>query len=312
MGIRNEIVNFIAYWSAKTELPVRHFLSWLNLFPGRFYAWKNRFNLGNQHNGMIPKKHWLLPWEQQAIINYAQMHPHEGYRRMTFMMLDEDFVAASPSSVYRVLKAADLLSTAAHGASNKGKGFTQPTKPHEHWHIDISYINIACTFYYLCSILDGFSRFVVHCELREHMREEDIEITLQHALEKFSEAKPRVISDNGPQFIAKDFKEYIRLMEITHVTTSPYYPQSNGKLERYHRTIKSECIRQNMMINLSFAITQIQGYVEHYNTKRLHSAIGYITPLDKLQGNAEVIFTTRKKKLKQAQSTRLALYKADY
>jgi transposase InsO family protein len=141
------------------------------------------------------------------------------------------------------------------------------------------------------------------------MREEDIEITLQHALEKFSEAKPRIISDNGPQFIAKDFKEYIRLMEITHVTTTPYYPQSNGKLERYHRTIKSECIRQNTLINLSFTMTQIQTYVDHYNTKRLHSTIGYITPLDKLQGHAENIFAARKKKLKQAQLNRLTAYK---
>jgi hypothetical protein len=109
MDARNEIVNFITYWATKTELPVQHFLSWLNLFPGRFYAWKNRVNLDNKHNGVIPKKHWLLPWEQRAIINYAQAHPNEGYRRMTFMMLDECVVAVSPSSVYRHLVKAKVL-----------------------------------------------------------------------------------------------------------------------------------------------------------------------------------------------------------
>jgi transposase InsO family protein len=305
MAVRNDIVKFIEDWSSKTELPIRNFLLWLNLFPGRFYTWKTRKKVGNCHNGLIPKKHWLLAWERQAIINYAKANPNEGYRRMTFMMLDENVVAVSPSSVYRILKSENLLDILDCSESSKGTGFTQPTKAHEHWHIDISYINIACTYYYLCSILDGFSRYIVHWELRERMREADIEITLQHALEIFPGAKPRIISDNGPQFIAKDFKEYVRLMEMTHVTTSPYYPQSNGKLERYHRTIKSECVRQNIMVDLSFALSQIRSYVEHYNTKRLHSAIGYITPQDKLRGNAVSIFAARKSKLKQAQTARL-------
>lgn len=312
MPIRNDIVKFIMYWSSKTELPIRNFLLWLNLFPGRFYTWKTREAIGNRHNSLVPKKHWLLPWEHEAIINYAKANPNNGYRRMTFMMLDEDIVAVSPSSVYRVLKAEKLLDTMVNSDSQKGTGFKQPSKAHEHWHIDISYVNIACTFYYLCSILDGYSRFIVHWELREHMRETDVEITLQHALEKFIEAKPRIISDNGPQFIAKDFKEYIRLMEITHVTTSPYYPQSNGKLERYHRTIKSECVRQNVMLNVSFALSQLQSYVEYYNTKRLHSAIGYITPQAKLDGKSENIFADRRKKLKQAQTIRSLAYKTSF
>lgn len=309
MAIRDDIVNFVCYWSNKTELPIRKYLLWLNLFPGRFYAWKTRRELGNRHNGLVPKKHWLLPWERKAIIDYARTHSGEGYRRMTFMMLDENIVAVSPSSVYRVLKAENLLDSMDCHVSKKGTGFKQPTNPHEHWHIDISYINIGCTFYYLCSILDGFSRFIVHWELRERMREEDIEITLQHALEKFPGVKPRIISDNGPQFIAKDFKEYVRLMEITHVTTSPYYPQSNGKLERYHRTIKTECIRRNPMVDLSFAISQLDLYVERYNIQRLHSAIGYITPQAKVLGKAEDIFTERRTKLRQAKSVRLTAYK---
>ena len=87
----------------------------------------------------------------------------------------------------------------------------------------------------MCSILDGFSRFFVHSDLRESMREADVEVILQRAQEKYQEAKPRIISDNGPQFIARDFKEFIRISGMTHVRTSPYYPQSNGKIERWHR-----------------------------------------------------------------------------
>ncbi|WP_242452850.1 DDE-type integrase/transposase/recombinase, partial [Prosthecochloris ethylica] len=169
------------------------------------------------------------------------------------MMLDQDIVAVSPSSVYRVLSAAGLLRRWNVKKSSKGNGFKQPLKPHEHWHIDVSYVNILGTFYYLCSILDGCSRYIVHWELRQKMTEQDVEIILQRAHEKFSEAKPRIISDNGPQFIAKDFKEYIRVMGMSHVRTSPFYPQSNGKLERYHKTIKAECIRPKVALSLEDA-----------------------------------------------------------
>src|SRR5205085_7635193 len=126
--------------------------------------------------------------------------------------------------------------------SSKGTGFVQPLKPHEHWHVDVSYLNIAGTFYYLCSLLDGCSRFTVHWEIRATMTEADVEQIVQRAREKFPGVKPRIISDNGPQFIARDFKEFIRLCGMTHVKTSPYYPPSNGKIERLHRTIKGECI----------------------------------------------------------------------
>ena len=213
------------------------------------------------------------------------------------MMLDRDVVAVSPSSVYRVLSAADLLQRWNGKTSKKGTGFVQPLKPHEHWHIDVSYVNLFGTFYYLCSILDGCSRTIVHWELREAMTEKDVEIVLQRAREKFPEATPRIISDNGPQFIAKDFKEFIRVTGMTHVRTSPFYPQSNGKLERYHKTIKNECIRPGVPLSLDEARNQIAEYIRYYNEERLHSAIGYIAPKDTLFGRGKQIFKERDQKL---------------
>src|SRR4029450_8600818 len=150
----------------------------------------------------------------------------EGYRRLTFMMLDRDIVAGSPSSTYRGLKGAGLLDSWKPKPSFKGTGFVQPLAPHEHWHVDVSYINISGTFFYLCSLLDGCSRAIVHWELREAMTEADVEIILQRGLERYPHAKPRIISDNGPQFIARDFKEFIRVAGLTHVRTSPYYPHT--------------------------------------------------------------------------------------
>ena len=226
------------------------------------------------------------------------------------MMMDRDIVAVSASSVYRVLSGEGLMRKWNRVKSKKGTGFVQPLNPHEHWHTDISYINICGTFYYLCSILDGFSRYIVHWDIRESMTELDVEIILQQAREKFPDACPRIISDNGPQFIAKDFKEFIRISGMTHVRTSPYYPQSNGKLERFHKTYKSQCIRPQTPLSLDDALRLTTGFIEQYNTRRLHSAIGYITPQDKLEGRAEAILAARETKLAAAREVRKAQRKA--
>src|SRR5262249_48323958 len=166
------------------------------------------------------------------------------------------------------------------------------------------YLNIAGTFYYLCSLLDGYSCFTVHWEIREAMTEADIEQIIQRAREKFPSVTPRIISDNGPQFIARDFKEFIRLCGMTHVKTSPHYPQSNGKIERWHRILKEECIRPGTPLTLEDARRIVARFVAHYNTVRLYSAIGYITPRDKLEGREQAIFDARDRKLEAARERR--------
>jgi len=220
------------------------------------------------------------------------------------MMLDHDVVAVSPASVWRVLKQAGLLARWNAKPSRKGTGFEQPLQPHQHWHVDVSYINLSGTFYYLCSVLDGCSRFLVHWNLRESMKETDIEMILERAKEKHPEAKPRIISDNGPQFMARDFKEFIRISGMTHVRTSPFYPQSNGKIERWHKSLKRECIRPLTPLTLEDARRLIQIYVDHYDTVRLHSAIGYVTPQDMLTGRQTEIHADRDRKLEEARCQR--------
>jgi len=168
----------------------------------------------------------------------------------------------------------------------------------------VSYINISGTFYYLCSILDGCSRYIVNWDLRESMTEANIEIILQAAKEKYPEARPRIISDNGPQFVAKDFKEFIRISGMTHVRTSPYYPQSNGKIERWHKSLKGECIRPGTPLSLDDARRLVSGYVDHYNNARLNSATGYITPKDTLVGRQQEIHAECDPKLEAARKMR--------
>jgi len=136
------------------------------------------------------------------------------------------------------------------------------------------------------------------------MTEADIEIILERAKERYPGVKPRVISDNGPQFIARDFKEFIRFSGMTHVRTSPYYPQSNGKIERWHKSLKGECIRPGTPLSLEDARRLVEGYVEHYNNVRLNSAIGYITPKDMLGGRQPEIHRERDRKLEAAREQR--------
>lgn len=302
--VRDEVVDYVRIWSQRTELSTGKFVRWLGITQSKFYDWRARFGRVNEHNALVPRDHWLEEWEKQAIVSFQTENPWEGYRRLTYLMMDADVVAASPATVYRVLASAGCFERWNAKTSRKGTGFVQPLQPHEHWHVDISYVNICGTFYYLISVLDGCSRFLVHWELRESMREADVEIVLQRAREEFPGATPRIITDNGPQFIAKDFKEFIRLAGMTHVKTSPYYPQSNGKLERWHQTLKSDCIRPHVPLSLDEARTLVERFVEEYNHRRLHSAIGYVTPADKLAGRELAIFAERDRKLAIARARR--------
>ena len=297
-------MDFIRKWSRKTGLSIERLLQWLDLSAGKYYDWAQRYGKINQHNGRVPRDFWLADWEKTAILDFQLRYPVEGYRRLTYMMIDADVVAVSPSSVFRVLRDAGRLGCFPRHPSKKGTGFEQPLAPHEHWHIDIAHINIHGTFYYLCAVLDGASRYIVDWSLQESMREPDIEILLQRAKEQFPDAHPRIISDNGPQFIAQDFKEFIRISGMTHVRTSPYYPQSNGKMERWNGSIKSECIRPGVPLSLDDAIGLVRQYVQVYNEQRLHSAIGYVTPKAMLEGRREQIHTERDRKLEAARRQR--------
>jgi putative transposase len=305
-SLRDEVVDFVGHYSSLTGLSRSRLVGWVGLGRDKFYAWRKRYGQANAHNALVPRDFWLEEWEKRAIVAFHADHPEEGYRRLTFMMLDADVVAVSPSSTYRALTEAGVMRKWNGKTSKKGTGFVQPLQAHAHWHVDVSYINVSGTFYYFCGLLDGFSRFIVHWEIREAMKESDIEIIIERAKEKFPGARPRIISDNGPQFIARDFKEFIRLSGMTHVRTSPFYPQSNGKIERFHKTLKVTCIRPKTPLTLEDARRITGLFIDRYNNERLHSAIGYVAPCDKLEGRAPAIFAERKRKLHEARERRKA------
>lgn len=298
------MVDFLKRINMLTEIPFRNLLTWCELCPRKFSRWRERYGKANEHNAQVPREHWLEEWEKQAIINYARQHPLEGYRTLAFMMLDADVAAVAPTTTYRVLKAADLIGRSGGKPSKKGTGFVQPLAPHEHWHVDFSYLNIGGVFYFLCCVLDGCSRMIVAWDIRPTMREIDSEIVLQKAREAYPHARPRIITDQGSQFKSREFKTFITQWQASHVMTSPYYPQSNGKLERFHQTIKDQAIRPLTPLDLAEAKRIVGDFIEHYNTTRLHSAIGFIAPKDHLEGRQTIIHQQRDKKLEKARERR--------
>lgn len=305
------MVDFITRLAERTELPITRLVGWLGLSEGKFFDWRKRYGKANAHNGRVPRDHWLEAWERAAILDFYRRFPLEGYRRLSYMMLDAGIVALSAATVYRVLRQAGLLRRWPRTSSTKGTGFVQPLRPHQHWHVDISYLNVRGTFFYLITVLDGFSRAILHHEIRESMTQRDAQIVIERTRERWPGARPRVISDNGPQFVARDFKAYLRQVGMDHVTTSPYYPESNGKIERYHGTLKRECLRPRTPLSLEEARRVVADFVDHYNSVRLHSAIGYVTPLDKLHGRDAAIFTQRDCKLEAARVRRARARAAD-
>ena len=304
--IRDDIVETILEYKKNTGIPVNRLLNYLGLKESKYYEWRRRYGIPNWHNGKIPKTTWLFDQERQAIIEYAMNNREEGYRRLCYRMIDEDVAYASPSSVYRVLYTAGLLFKFIYRKNkSKGLGYTQPDGPHKEWHIDISYVNVLGTFMFLVAIIDGYSRYVVCHGLRGSMEEKDVEIVVQKALDEFPGKKPRIISDHGSQFIAKDFKKFIRYAGLVHTFTSVGYPQSNGKIERLFRTVKADCIRKQSFLSIDDARRQIREYICYYNQKRLHSAIRYVTPFDKLIGRDREIISLREQKLARAREIRV-------
>jgi len=209
--VRDQVVDFVRRWSEKTEIGTGRFNHWLGVRASKFYDWRERYGRVNEHNGWVPRDFWLEPWEKQAIIGFHQKNPLEGYRRLTFMMLDADVVAVSPSSVWRVLQRAGLLSRWQRKPSRKGTGFEQPPHPHQHWHIDISYINVSGTFYYLCSVLGVSRSGHINQSVKVRPRPEDSSLVAWEA--PWSESKTAKPSDN---ILGKEYAQRTRLQRTVN------------------------------------------------------------------------------------------------
>lgn len=258
----------------------------------------------NAHAPFVLREDCLTSDEEQVIVDFYQKHVFDGYRRCAYMMMDANIAAASPSTVYSVLRRANVMRPRHVKRGCKGTGFYQPSAPHQHWHTDITHVKVNNIPANLCSILDGYSRFNLAHKLSENGSALDVELVFKMATERFPEAKGRVISDNGKQFVCKEYRELLAQCGFTYSNTSPYYPQSNGKLEKFHDSCKNELLRNKELTSFEYAERIIAERIDYYNNVRLHSAIGYVTPRDMLEGRAPAIQAERERKLKEAREKR--------
>jgi transposase InsO family protein len=258
----------------------------------------------------------LLAWERRAIIDYALKRPEVRHRELAWRMLDEGVCGVSPSSVYRVLREADLVCRWKPKAKVKGAGReARPTRPDEQWQTDIKYIRVGARNYYLLSFMDVYSRYIVHHALLTCMDALSVSTEAAAAIETLptrppthigdvsKPRRPEIQSDHGSGFIAREFAETLRASGVTHKKIRPHTPTDNAEIERYHRTI-GERIDEYDLEDVTQAKAVIARIIDDYNHVRLHSALSFLRPVDYYRGNPQTLLAERRRKLSTARVLR--------
>lgn len=302
-AVKAELLALVRVTRARTGWTVRRILKALGLSKARYRDWVKRAarDALADRRPTAAFRDGILAEEKAAVIAYALSHPKDGYRRLTWQMVDADVAYLSASSVYRVLDEADLLSRWKRSTSS-GTAPAKPTRPHERWHTDLMYLRIQDTWYFLVTVLDAYSRYVVHWELLTTMRAEDVQLVIHQALEQTG-ATPDIVTDNGSQFTAKEFKDLVRRFVFKHIRIRWYHPESNGLVERFHRSTR-EALGDEALRNLAQARVLIGEWVREYNEQRLHAGLGYLTPAEYYRGNPAARLAERQVKLEAGRRKR--------
>jgi transposase InsO family protein len=281
-------------------------LSELGLTRSVYYDWLGKQKTGRLADRVVVPRSPLtvLPEEVKSAVEYAKTHPREGYRRLSWMMVDDDIVYLTPTTVYRILDKYDLLYRWKRPEPGMGRKVPTATYPDEVWHVDLMYLWVKGRWYFLVSVLDSYSRYVVHWELALSMQASEVADIIATALEKVPGKRPRIVRDNGSQFVSKDWREVIRHFEIEEIPIRVRHPESNGRIERYHRSVREEGLGDQESEDYYQARDILEQWVEYYNHDRLHSALNYLRPVDYYKGNPEALMAARKNKLTTATARR--------
>ncbi len=291
-----------------SALSIRRTLREIGLARSTFYAWYNRYLEGGPEALQDRKPRRRAVWNRipervrEQVIETALVHTELSPRELACRMTDREGEFLSESSVYRILKAADLIESPAYILMQAGDRFQHPTRRrNELWQTDFTYLPVVgWGWYYLSTVLDDYSRKILAWTLGPTMRVDDVTETLDLARAATGvdrvrvEHKPRLLSDNGPCYVAKDLGAYLKEHEIGHTRGRPYHPMTQGKIERWHRSMKNVVRLENYYSpwELERAIARFVGY---YNYERLHEAIGNVTPDDMYHGRQREILTRREK-----------------
>jgi transposase InsO family protein len=251
-----------------------------------------------------------LPEEKAAVLAYARRHPELRHRELAWRMVDEDVVCLSPSTVYRILKEADLVHPWRRRTKRRREEDEKATRPNERWATDVLQIVVGVGTYFVVSFMDEYSRYVVHFELTTGVDGITLSTAAQAAIDTLPKGvdgqpvdKPEIRSDNGSGYISKEFKIVLQENGLGHHRIKPHCPEENGLIERLQRTLR-ENLEGEELTNLLEAEQVFGRIVRRYNEERLHSALGYLTPRDYYRGNPHERYAARRTKLAQARHQR--------
>ena len=290
----------------QSSLSVKQTLARLDIHRSTFYAWLKRYEAGGidalEDRKPAPRAAWnKLPEDEQvAIVDLALEQPALSPREIAVTYTDEKERFVSESTVYRLLKAQDLITSPAYILMQAGDTFQHPTtRVNEMWQTDFTYCKIiGWGWYYLSTILDDYSRFILAWRLCTTMAASDVSDTLDDALSFTGldqvkvKHKPRLLSDNGPSYIASDLADYLDDKGMDHTRGRPYHPQTQGKIERCHRSLKNQILLENYY--LPGALEQRIGeFVDYYNHERYHESLNNLTPADVYYGRGQQVLDRR-------------------
>jgi transposase InsO family protein len=267
-----------------------------------YYAWKRRESLVDKV-GAPCRVYEVLAEERAAICEFALAFPKIGYRKLTWMMVDAGAVCVGESTVYRVLSEADLLSRWKRSATSSGEYNFRPAAPNQQWHTDVMYVWVAARFYFLVSFVDAYSRYVVHHKLLISLDGQSVAIELQAALEAVPGARPRIVHDHGSEFVNRDVAAVIKAHNLIDIRTKPRHPESNGIVERFNGTVRSES-DETYGNNYLQAEATIAKLMHHYNEERLHAALGYMAPATWHRGKPDDVRDERARRIAAARAHR--------
>ena len=285
---------------AASPLPKRQVLKNLGVPKSTYYRWLRRPRLDDRPGGGPAPWNRLSPPEEQAVLEVARRSPELSCRQLAAWITDNRGFSVSESTVYRILRREGLVKSAGMQLKADKEYHRKTTSPHQMWATDASYFKvIGWGYYYLVTVMDDYSRFVLAHKLQRDMTSDSFIEVVQDAVDKTGMTEVPVadrtslLSDNGSGYVSRAFGDYLHLVGIRHILATPYHPQTNGKLERYHQTIKRDVnqLPYEVPTDLEAAIA---AFVSYYNYQRYHMALGNVTPADVLNGRRTGILQRRR------------------
>jgi transposase InsO family protein len=299
---KQEIIRLVE----QSSLPVRRTLTQLGIPKSTFYLWYDRYLAGGidalEDRKPSSRRTWNKIPEtiEDDIIDLARKEPDLSPRELAVMFTDQKRYFVSEASVYRLLKAHDLITSPAFILLKAADQFANPTTaPNQLWQTDFTYLKvIGWGWFYLSTVLDDFSRYILAWKLCTTMTATDVSDTLQIALKASGltranvRHRPRLLSDNGPSYVSADLGKWLDQNGLAHSRGRPYHPMTQGKIERWHRSMKNQILLENYYLPSELE-ARIADFVTYYNTRRYHESLDNVTPESVYFGRAQTILNRR-------------------